>query len=64
MNEMTKEETIDFLRHGTFTGKLATVRKDESHHVAPIWFVLDDENNNDDMIFTTGYRSLKEEPQA
>ena len=30
---------------GTFTGKLATVRKDGSSHVVPIWFVLDNENS-------------------
>ena len=58
MTEMTREEIRRFLSHGTFTGKLATVRKDGSPHVAPIWFVLD-ENNNDDIILTTGNESIK-----
>ena len=57
MTEMSKEEIRRFLNHGTFTGKLATVRKDGSPHVAPIWFVVED--NNDDIILTTGRESLK-----
>jgi PPOX class probable F420-dependent enzyme len=57
MTEMTKEEIRRFLNHGTFTGKLATVRKDGRPHVAPIWFVLED--NNDDIILTTGRESIK-----
>jgi len=45
---------------GTLTGKLATVKKDGSPHVVPIWFVLDDgENNIEDIIFTTHHNSIK-----
>ena len=51
---------------GTFTGKLATVKKDGSSHIVPIWFVLDDSNKNgngdrkdDDIIFTTNGSSVK-----
>ena len=40
MTEMSKEEIARFVMQGTFTGKLATVRKDGSSHVVPIWFVL------------------------
>jgi nitroimidazol reductase NimA-like FMN-containing flavoprotein (pyridoxamine 5'-phosphate oxidase superfamily) len=40
MVEMTSEEIRSFLRRGTFTGKLATTRKDVSPHVAPVWFGL------------------------
>jgi nitroimidazol reductase NimA-like FMN-containing flavoprotein (pyridoxamine 5'-phosphate oxidase superfamily) len=43
MAEMRSKEITKFLMHGTFTGKLATVKKDGSAHVVPIWFVLDDE---------------------
>jgi nitroimidazol reductase NimA-like FMN-containing flavoprotein (pyridoxamine 5'-phosphate oxidase superfamily) len=38
---MSKKEIEKFLMHGTFTAKLATVKKDGSPHVVPIWFVLD-----------------------
>ena len=51
---------------GTFTGKLATVKKDGSSHIVPIWFVLDDSNKNGngdrkdgDIIFTTNGSSVK-----
>jgi nitroimidazol reductase NimA-like FMN-containing flavoprotein (pyridoxamine 5'-phosphate oxidase superfamily) len=41
MTEMSQTEIRKFLNKGTFTGKLATVKKDGSSHVVPIWFVLD-----------------------
>ena len=52
---------------GTFTGKLATVKKDGSAHIVPIWFVLDGSSKNgsagrredDDIIFTTSGSSVK-----
>jgi nitroimidazol reductase NimA-like FMN-containing flavoprotein (pyridoxamine 5'-phosphate oxidase superfamily) len=48
---------------GTFTGKLATIKKDGSPHVVPIWFVLNDDNNSrgrvGDIIFTTDNTSVK-----
>lgn len=37
---------------------MATIRKDGSPHVAPVWFVLD-ENSNDDIILTTWHESIK-----
>jgi PPOX class probable F420-dependent enzyme len=40
---MTEDEWKRFVMEGTRTGKLATVRKDGSPHVVPIWFVLDDD---------------------
>jgi nitroimidazol reductase NimA-like FMN-containing flavoprotein (pyridoxamine 5'-phosphate oxidase superfamily) len=46
MTEMSKAEIGRFLMQGTFTGKLATVKKDGSSHVVPIWFVLDNRNNS------------------
>ena len=39
---MSKMEIKKFLMHGTFTAKLATVKKDGSPHVVPVWFVLDE----------------------
>ena len=62
MTEMSKAETRRFIMQGTFTGKLATVKKDGSSHVVPIWFVLDDTNSEAglcDIIFTTGSESIK-----
>ena len=43
---MSTEEIIRFVMQGTFTGKLATVKKDGGSHVVPIWFVLDNENSS------------------
>lgn len=60
MPEMTKEEYIDFLSHGTRTGKLATVRDDGRPHVVPIWFVLDGDN----LVFTTHETTVKAKNMA
>ena len=43
MTEMSIKEIRRFLKQGTFTGKLATVKEDGSPHVVPIWFVLGDD---------------------
>jgi PPOX class probable F420-dependent enzyme len=65
MAEMSKKEIRKFLMHGTFTGKLATVKKDGSSHIVPIWFVLDggkrksSGEGDDDIIFTTNSTSVK-----
>ncbi len=52
---MDRGEALSFLQTGTRTGKLATVRPDGRPHVAPIWFVLDD----DDIVFNTWHTSVK-----
>jgi PPOX class probable F420-dependent enzyme len=64
MTEMSKKEIKKFLMQGTFTAKLATVKKDGSPHVIPIWFVLDNQkdqtrNGVGDIVFTTYGSSLK-----
>ncbi len=62
MTEMSKTEISRFIMQGTFTGKLATVKEDESSHVVPIWFVLDKRNSRNrigDIILTTGVTSVK-----
>ena len=61
---MSNKEIKKFLMQGTFTGKLATVKKDESPHVVPIWFVLDEKKVRStrkigDIIFTTYEDSVK-----
>jgi PPOX class probable F420-dependent enzyme len=53
---MSDEEIRAFLSFGTRTGKLATVRPDGSPHVAPIWFVLDDDGS---IVFNTGRDTVK-----
>lgn len=57
-------EIKKFLMHGTFTAKLATVKKNGSPHIVPIWFVLDDTKDRTtkkigDIILTTYEDSLK-----
>jgi PPOX class probable F420-dependent enzyme len=64
MTEMSKKEIKKFLMQGTFTAKLATVKKDGSPQVVPIWFVLDNQKGQTregvgDIIFTTYESSLK-----
>lgn len=61
---MSKMEIKKFLMHGTFTAKLATVKKNGSPHIVPIWFVLDDTKDRTtkkigDIILTTYEDSLK-----
>ena len=64
---MSSKEIKRFLTQGTFTGKLATVKKDGSAHVVPIWFVLDNDDNINkkgeqelgDIVLTTGRTSIK-----
>ena len=62
MAAMSKQEIRRFLMQGTFTGKLATVRKEGDSHVVPIWFVVDDGTGKreiGDIVFTTGSESTK-----
>src|SRR5215204_6737697 len=66
MAEMSKKEIRKFLMQGTFTGKLATAKRDGSSHIVPIWFVLDggkksggSRKGDDDIIFTTDGTSVK-----
>jgi PPOX class probable F420-dependent enzyme len=62
MAEMSEAEIARFLMRGTLTGKLATVNKDGSSHVVPIWFVLDNKNNRHkvgNIVFTPSESSAK-----
>jgi PPOX class probable F420-dependent enzyme len=53
---MTEAEMRRFLQaQPARTGKLATVRADGRPHVAPIWFVLKD----NELIFTTWHETVK-----
>jgi PPOX class probable F420-dependent enzyme len=53
--KMSKHEWQAFLLEGTRTGKLSTVRADGSPHIAPIWFLLDE----DHLVFNTGENTVK-----
>jgi PPOX class probable F420-dependent enzyme len=55
MPRMTHEEYLRFMREGTRTAKLATVRADGRPHVAPVWFVMDGE----EIVFNTGADTVK-----
>ena len=48
-------EVREFLRYGTRTGKLAYTAADGRPLVAPIWFVLED----DELVFNTGKDTAK-----
>lgn len=60
---MTKSEIKKFLMEDTFTGKLATVKKNGSPHVVPIWFDVEVNSRNRNKVrniyFTTGRESVK-----
>jgi PPOX class probable F420-dependent enzyme len=56
---MSKEEIQRLLISGTLTAKMSTVRKDGSPLVAPIWFILDNDDSKINVVFTTGQDSLK-----
>ena len=54
---MTDEEVHTFLTAlPARTGKLATVRADGRPHVAPVWYVVDDDGA---LCFNTGERTVK-----
>jgi PPOX class probable F420-dependent enzyme len=63
MAQMTKSEIKKFLMKDTFTGKLATVKKNGSPHVVPIWFVVEVNSRNRNRVgniyFTTSRDSVK-----
>jgi PPOX class probable F420-dependent enzyme len=56
MATMSESEIRAFLLEGTRTAKLATIRKDGRPHVAPVWFLVDDDGA---VVFTTGAGSVK-----
>lgn len=59
--KMSPQETRAFLTHGTRTASVATVRPDGRPHVAPVWFVLADADNEwgFEVVFTTGAKTVK-----
>ena len=59
MREMSREEWWRFASEGTRTGMLALVRKNGAPVVTPVWFLLNEGPDGDELIFTTGTDTLK-----
>ncbi|SFB21480.1 PPOX class probable F420-dependent enzyme [Amycolatopsis marina] len=59
MYEMSRDEWWPFATEGTRTGKLAVTGADGAPHVTPVWFVLNEGPDGDELIFNTGATSLK-----
>lgn len=55
MADLSDARIRHFLRSGTRTGHLATVRDDGRPHVAPVWFELD----GDSIVLNTGSDTVK-----
>ncbi|HEU5108229.1 MAG TPA: PPOX class F420-dependent oxidoreductase [Micromonosporaceae bacterium] len=56
---MTREEWLAFACEGTRTGKFAVTRAAGSPHVTPVWFLIDETPDGDDIVFTTATDGLK-----
>ena len=59
MREMSREEWWEFASEGTRTGKLALVRANGAAIVTPIWFLLNEGPDGDELIFTTVTETIK-----
>jgi PPOX class probable F420-dependent enzyme len=55
MGSIRDEEVRAFLEHGTRTGMLGYTARDGRPLVAPVWFVLED----DELVFNTGRDTAK-----
>ncbi len=55
MPDMTNEQALAFIAAQPRTAKLATVKKDGSPHVVPVWVAVDGEQ----IVFTTGVETAK-----
>lgn len=56
---MSEGEIRAFLSAGTRTGKLAWTAASGQAHVAPIWFVVDDDAPELEVVFNTGADTAK-----
>jgi len=59
MHEMSREQWWAFASAGTRTGMLGLVRANGAPIVTPVWFVLHEGPDGDELIFTTGTDTLK-----
>ena len=65
---MTDDEIRVFLSQGTRTGKIAWTAPSGQAHLAPIWFVVDDDAATLEVVFNTGAdtakgRALRRDPR-
>jgi PPOX class probable F420-dependent enzyme len=61
---MSPQEVMNFLNLGTMTAKVSTASLDGIPHVAPVWFVVDQDSLSGSdkdftVIFTTFHNSVK-----
>src|SRR5690242_11571144 len=59
MHKMSRAEWLAFVRTGTRTGKLGVTRATGAPHVTPVWFLVDETEDGDDVVFTTNEAGLK-----
>jgi PPOX class probable F420-dependent enzyme len=59
MREMSRDEWWKFASEGTRTGMLGLVRANGAPIVTPIWFLLDEGPDGDELVFNTGTETLK-----
>lgn len=59
MKQMTRAQWWAFAGEGTRTGKLAVTLADGRPHVTPVWFVLNETADGDELVFNTGGDSVK-----
>ncbi|MEV4597667.1 PPOX class F420-dependent oxidoreductase [Amycolatopsis sp. NPDC049253] len=59
MREMSRDEWWAFATEGTRTGMLGIVRANGAPVVTPIWFLLNEGPDGDEIVFTTGTDTLK-----
>ena len=59
MHTMSREEWLEFVRTGTRTGKLGVNRASGAPHVTPVWFLIDEAADGDDVVFTTNEVGVK-----
>jgi PPOX class probable F420-dependent enzyme len=59
MREMSRDEWWAFATEGTRTGMLGIVRANGAPVVTPIWFLLNEGPDGDEIVFTTRTDTLK-----
>ncbi|GAA3532397.1 PPOX class F420-dependent oxidoreductase [Amycolatopsis ultiminotia] len=59
MREMSRDEWLAFASGGTRTGMLGLVRANGAPIVTPVWFLVHEGTDGDELIFTTGTETLK-----
>jgi PPOX class probable F420-dependent enzyme len=59
MASLSEPDVRAFLSHGTRTGKLGWTARDGRPLVAPIWFLLEGEGEDNTLVFNTGAETAK-----